>query len=262
MACDENGKLYVVCQNKMQGAGWDVAVWTSTNQGDSWAGPFLVNDDSVVDSDQFCPWIALDHHGRPHVFWYDSRNYYPTNDGDVYYSWSEDGGETWAPNERVNDVTPCWVWASRMQMGDYQQIDCDSNYVYCQWSDHRNGRTSWSYIAAARRPLPDFVGVGEERPGNPWHQSRISLRPNAPNPAVAGTDISFQLAAPGNASLRVYDRAGNLVRTLLRGKRSAGQHTIHWDGLDDDGREVAAGVYSYRLATLGQAVTRKLVLAR
>lgn len=256
MAVDTLGKLYVIVQEKLHGTGWDVALYTSTNGGDSWAGPVMVNDDSAPNSDQFCPWITLDRYQRPHVFWYDSRHYYPTNSGDVYYSWSDDGGVTWQPNERVNDTTPVWMSSTSAQMGDYQQIGCDTNYVYCQWSDHRNNRTSWSYIAAGRRPLPAFVGLAEERGPQRWQQSRVYFD-RSPNPVVAGTRISFSLPEAGPVRMAVYDRSGRMVATLLDGPQAAGSHRVEWDA-----REVPAGVYYCRLESNGSAATREVVIAR
>ena len=262
MAVDSTGKLYITVQNRLHGAGYDIAVYTSTNQGDSWAGPFMVNDDTVLDSDQYCSWITLDLYGRPHVFWYDNRDYYPDSVGDMYYSWSEDGGVTWQPNERVNDASPCWSYRSKSLMGDYQQIACDTNFVYCEWSDHRNGRHSWSYIAAARRPLPAWVGVSEKPKASPWQRSKTLLGPNVPNPVVSGTRISFELARTQRADLQVFDLAGKLVRTVLGGDLAAGNHSVAWDTRDNDGRLVPAGIYCYRLASAGTTATRNLVVTR
>ena len=261
MEVDSSGKIYVTVQNRLHGQGYDVAVYTSTDAGATWNGPYQVNDDSVLDSDQYCSWITIDRFNRPHVFWYDNRNYYPDSIGDVYYSWSEDGGETWQPNEQVNDVSPCWGYQSKSMMGDYQQIRCDTNYVYCQWSDHRNGRHSWSYIAAARRPLPPYVGVSEEKPEpSRWQQSRFLLQPSRPNPVVRGTTISFELEQAGDVSLGVYDLAGDLVKTLIRGSRQAGQADVYWNRTDDSDRPVASGVYFCRLIAEGSSVSRKLVV--
>lgn len=260
MAVDSAGKIYVAVQNVLHGQGWDAAVYTSVDTGATWQGPYQVNDDSVTDSDQFCTWITIDRYQRPHVFWYDNRNYYPDSAGDVYYSWSEDGGQTWQPNEQVNDVSPCWGYQSKSMMGDYQQIDTDTNYVYCEWSDHRNGRHSWSYIAAARRPLPSFVGVAEKSGSGAWQQSRFALEQNRPNPAVDGTTISYQLERPMASTLTVYDLAGNLVKTLLAGDQPAGPRQVFWNRTDDAGRQVACGVYFCRLSADGATVSRKLVV--
>jgi dienelactone hydrolase len=72
-----------------------------------------------------------------------------------------------------------------------------------------------------------------------------------PNPANPATRIRFELArAAAAVSLRVFDVSGKLVRTLLdREPRAAGRHEAAWDGRDDRGRIVPAGVYFVRLTT-------------
>ncbi len=91
--------------------------------------------------------------------------------------------------------------------------------------------------------------------------SVLQLTQNAPNPFNPATTISW-VADPeaGQVSLRVYDLAGRLVRTLVAGAASAGPDSVTWDGTDDLGQPVAAGVYHYRLQQGGQAVARKMVL--
>jgi len=63
---------------------------------------------------------------------------------------------------------------------------------------------------------------------------------------------------------RLQNLAGQDVTTLVEGMRQAGSYSIHWDGRDDAGRELASGVYLYRLRTGDgrQGETRKLVLVR
>ncbi len=92
------------------------------------------------------------------------------------------------------------------------------------------------------------------------------LEPSGPNPFGAGvgvgeTTVSFRLARSGSLALRVYATDGRLVRTLYDGERSAGLHSERWDGRDDGGRELAAGVYFVRLAA-AQNDQRKLLLLR
>jgi hypothetical protein len=78
--------------------------------------------------------------------------------------------------------------------------------------------------------------------------SRSGLLPNVPNPFNPSTTIVFQLSETSAVNLRVYDAAGTLVRTLVRGDVCpVGRHTRRWDGTDDGGRPVAAGVYFCRL---------------
>ncbi len=71
----------------------------------------------------------------------------------------------------------------------------------------------------------------------------------APNPAVAGTRVAFTLAARVHAELAVFALDGRRVRTLASGMLEAGAQSRAWDGRDDDGRTVAAGVYLMRLVT-------------
>ena len=48
--------------------------------------------------------------------------------------------------------------------------------------------------------------------------------------------------------LGIYDVNGRLVRLLVNDRQSAGDHTVDWQGRDDFGRRVSAGVYYYRLS--------------
>ncbi|MCU0608070.1 MAG: proprotein convertase P-domain-containing protein [Candidatus Edwardsbacteria bacterium] len=91
---------------------------------------------------------------------------------------------------------------------------------------------------------------------------RTELFYGRPNPLRDHTVISYQLDAPGRASLKVYNAAGQLVRTLEDGQRGAGRHSVRWDGRDDRGAAVSAGVYLYRLDAGGASRTSKLVVVR
>jgi len=96
----------------------------------------------------------------------------------------------------------------------------------------------------------------------------LSLSQNAPNPFNPSTTIRFSLPEAGYVTLMVYDINGRLVRTLVGPAASAaqtfssGHHEVIWDGRDANGRDVASGVYIYRLAAKQGTVTRRMVLAR
>jgi len=65
------------------------------------------------------------------------------------------------------------------------------------------------------------------------------------NPARADGShaLSFDLPEEGPVSLRVYDVTGALVTTLVEGTLAAGPHQATWNGRDDEGRTVPAGLY-------------------
>ena len=60
----------------------------------------------------------------------------------------------------------------------------------------------------------------------------------------------------------MYNVAGQLVRTLVNSKQPAGSYAIKWDGRDDGRRQLAAGVYLYRLEAGETRFTRKLVMIK
>ena len=72
----------------------------------------------------------------------------------------------------------------------------------------------------------------------------------------------LSLSRSGPASVRVYDVAGRTVRTLLSGVQPAGERVLAWDGRDDSGTRLGAGVYMLRLDTAGQSETRAVRLVK
>ncbi len=86
-----------------------------------------------------------------------------------------------------------------------------------------------------------------------------------PNPFNASTRIAFTLSERGIGTpvqLAVYNIAGQRLRTLIEAKRKSGTHSIDWDGRDDEGREVASGVYLVRLQVPAAVAVKKITLLR
>ncbi|MBU8869498.1 MAG: T9SS type A sorting domain-containing protein [Gemmatimonadales bacterium] len=92
--------------------------------------------------------------------------------------------------------------------------------------------------------------------------SRTALLGAVPNPFNPLTKLSFEMATPGNARLKIFDAAGRLVATLVDEHREAGRHQIVWDGRDGDGRMSSAGVYLYRLEADGFIEAKRMVLIK
>ena len=74
--------------------------------------------------------------------------------------------------------------------------------------------------------------------------------------------MAFSLQRSTNATIRVLDVSGRLVRTIHQGPTPAGEHTATWDGRDESGSTVTAGVYFYRLESQGFSETRKMIFVR
>ncbi|NKB65748.1 MAG: hypothetical protein GKR89_01685 [Candidatus Latescibacteria bacterium] len=90
----------------------------------------------------------------------------------------------------------------------------------------------------------------------------LELAANAPNPFNSQTQISFRLGRSGKALLAMYNIAGQRVRRLVDGDLAGGMHKVVWDGRDEKGREVASGVYIYRLEAVGKVLSRRLLLLK
>ncbi|MEE9269069.1 MAG: right-handed parallel beta-helix repeat-containing protein [Candidatus Krumholzibacteria bacterium] len=89
-----------------------------------------------------------------------------------------------------------------------------------------------------------------------------SLHQNYPNPFNPTTTIAFESARSGMVTLRVFDSAGKLVRTLVDGHRPAGRGLETWDGTNNSGNRVSSGVYFYQLKAPGYRQTRKMVFLK
>jgi hypothetical protein len=89
---------------------------------------------------------------------------------------------------------------------------------------------------------------------------RAALAPPSPHPVRGGATLRFTLPRAGRAMLVLFDVAGRRVRTLADGTRAAGEHAVAWDGRDDAGARLRAGVYFARLEHDGAAATRRLVV--
>ena len=98
--------------------------------------------------------------------------------------------------------------------------------------------------------------AGDSEPSLPA-ASHLGL--NYPNPFNPRTVIPFDVAFETSVQLRVFNLLGQPVRTLMDGPLAPGSHRAAWDGRDDRGRPVSAGVYLYRLRAGAWTATGRMV---
>lgn len=68
-----------------------------------------------------------------------------------------------------------------------------------------------------------------------------------PNPFHSTTSIGFVLSESGSVELEIFDLTGARIRSFARELRAAGDHVVHWDGLDARGQAVVPGMYFARV---------------
>jgi hypothetical protein len=110
-----------------------------------------------------------------------------------------------------------------------------------------------------------LVGAGPigcttaDAPGNDVASGGRSLV-CAPNPFMEAASIRWSV--PGPVVLTLHDPAGRRIRTLFEDRGGAGIRAVIWDGRDDHGHRVAAGVYLCRLTSPTVVLTQRLLLLR
>ena len=114
----------------------------------------------------------------------------------------------------------------------------------------------------ARRTDNGELRVSQTTGSEPQTPARFSAGQNYPNPFNPKTTIAFALPEARQVRLGVYALDGSLVRTLVDGPLTAGDHEIVWDGLDSARQRVATGTYFYRLVAGADTEVRKMMLVK
>jgi subtilisin family serine protease len=83
-----------------------------------------------------------------------------------------------------------------------------------------------------------------------------------PVPFRGSVSIFYNITAAGRSSLKIYNTAGQLVKTLFAGYADRGVSTRRWNGLDDQGRAVSSGIYFFTLETGSKEFTVRGILLK
>jgi len=144
-------------------------------------------------------------------------------------------GEPWQLITTFNEwgegtaIERCWDWSSDTEYGLY--LD----------ALHYDG-------------TPVESAVNEESATTP---GTFELAQNYPNPFNPTTQIEFSIPDPSMVRLAVFNIAGKEVITLIHENKTAGRHTVAFDGSD-----LASGIYFYRLEAGDKMYVNKLTLMK
>jgi len=126
-------------------------------------------------------------------------------------------------------------------------------------TNHQSSYSDELMIKATDVPWTDEVKV---------EVKTYQLSQNYPNPFNPTTVIVYYLPdlgyQPAEVELSIYNLLGKAVRTLVKERQHPGEHRAVWDGKDDDGNDVASGIYFYRLKVSGVDFlkAKKMILIR
>jgi hypothetical protein len=160
------------------------------------------------------------------------------------------------------------LWIEQTQPNNIYQMPLEVRFVMASrdssvtvWNDWKSRHYTFSM------PLPVF---DVELDPDGWvladkNEGGVSPMPPmvvSPNPFNSETLIVFETTASGPVNLVVYDVTGARVKTLQSGTLSAAFYKFPWDGSNDAGDSVAAGVYFVDLQTPTVHTTSRAVLVR
>ncbi len=83
-----------------------------------------------------------------------------------------------------------------------------------------------------------------------------------PNPSNPTTTFQFSITHQSPVSIKIFSISGKRVKTIFNGTLQAGIHQYIWDGKDENGLNLSAGVYSILLSTGDKKVAKRIVLTR
>ena len=131
--------------------------------------------------------------------------------------------------------------------------DCNYNY---------NGHTEPNYALSGQlvyyRAMPNSSVDGADGSIG----SRSLLLRNDPNPFTPATTIRYEVATAGPVQLVIYDAAGRIRRTIRKEHAAAGVYQVAWDGTDESGARLPAGVYFYELHANDGVGSRKMIMTK
>jgi len=206
-------------------------------------------------SGQGIPTLIKDNSNGAYIFWNDTR-YVDNNIYSIYSQRIDKSGEIlW--NKIGNPVS--------VREEGYQTypvaITAENGGFIVTWSDGQNPWDIYAQRVDSSGILGNPTTVKEINNASPL---TFSLRQNYPNPFNATTTIHYQLSniRPQNTILKIYNLFGKEVRTLVTQKQVLGSYQVIWNGQNNQGGDVASGIYLYQLTSGSFKQTKKLTVIK
>ena len=165
------------------------------------------------------------------------------------------------PSNSISDISPL------EDLTNLGRLKLAGNSI----SDYAPLRRLIAAIEAAGGSLTLDIAIPEEddnrAPSTQATPIQTELLPNFPNPFNPETWIPYHLTKASDVQITIYNARGVVVRELSLGHQVAGYYTsknraAYWDGKNEFGEKVAAGVYFYQLQANNMSLLRKMVILK
>jgi hypothetical protein len=228
----------------------DIYLVSSQDQGASWSRPTRLNGDDT-DAPQFFPSVDVDPAGSVHVMWGDMRDDRAMTRYNIYYTRSEDKGETWGfvddelgirdADTRVSDFgsNPNRGFPNGLFIGDYFSLQATDEDVYMVWADTRLGEYGApnQKIGFARRRAIPSAELFLSPPSGPGGQ-QVTLQGFGFQPDL---NVFVQLG-DSTVALARTDTDGNFTNTFYMPVTGEGAQTL--TALDESGNAASTSYFT------------------
>ena len=141
---------------------------------------------------------------------------------------------------------------------NFTDFEVYTNMIYYYWLESVALEGSSEFYG----PLTVTIGDPTQEPVPPSVQIVTKLYNAFPNPFNPNTLIRYSLKEAGKVTIDIYNMKGQKIKSYTQEHYSPGYYQVSWDGCDDNGRNVASGIYLYRLTTGNYTSVKKMVLAK
>jgi hypothetical protein len=243
--------VWVSYAEKTPGDDWDLKyAWTS---GSTWLKNYTLSGGS---GDQYlCDLASRRESQSVHAAFCSDA----TGNRRLYYTGAAGSAPTsWYDTLRISGLLPTTYHTPEISFYQFNPV------VFFSW----DFGIPYQYPQHLYVDASHFTGVEEEKEELSL-PNEFSLSQNYPNPFNPTTSIhftvggsQFMVRSPVHTTLKIYNVLGEVVRTLVDEPKWAGSYTVVWDGTDDDGNEVASGIYLCKLQVGDQSQTKKMLLIK
>ncbi|MCB1182126.1 T9SS type A sorting domain-containing protein [bacterium] len=138
----------------------------------------------------------------------------------------------------------------------------DFMFIYDNPDESPANTTGLSARARVLSDIFDAIGIVPGSTPTPVPGAEKFAVSNYPNPFNPATKISYTMPKAGHMTLKVYNVRGQLVKTLIDGQVAAGTDFVMWDGTNNQGSNVASGVYFYEARSGNNVQVNKMALVK
>ncbi len=185
------------------------------------------------------------------------------SDAALIVDFSSDGGETWINADTLKSSTDGWE-KSQFILDNYVSRTHDFRLrITAKNIMEDMNQQQMPLLCEALVDDLELLSANKEIISSVDNENMVINVPELisyPNPFSNSTTIRFNSKNSGRIKLKIYNLSGFPVKTLIDGYYEAGESSLRWNGCDDSGTRLPAGIYFIRLQAGKEIYTEKLNL--